>query len=125
MTGDFSNGPDRQKRNEFPKGRVELQKRKTNNIARQPGPAKQRQSFQIGGLNINNESYVVDNKCKCSNEMCLSVFIKGFKQKSFIFLLLLSTVSILHLVCYFHISDLIIAFIIDFKFLYLAESNEY
>ena len=53
--------------------------------------------------------------------MCLSVFIKGFKQKSLIFLLLLSAVSILHLVCSFHNSDSIIAFIIDFEFLYLAE----
>ena len=69
--------------------------------------------------------FLGDNKCKCANEMCLLVFIKGFKQKSLIFLLLLSAVPILYLVCSFHNSDLIIAFTIDFEFLYLAQSNEY
>ena len=55
--------------------------------------------------------------------MCLSVFIKSFKQK--LLILLLSVVSILHLVCSFHNSDLIIPFIINFEFLYLAENNQY
>ena len=57
--------------------------------------------------------------------MCLSVFIKSFKQKSLIFLLLLGVLSILHSVCSFHILDLIIPFIINFEFLYLAENNQY
>ena len=65
----------------------------------------------------------VDNKCKYANEMCLSVFIKGFLQKLLVFLL--SAVPILHLVCSFHNSDLIITFITDFEFLYLAESSQY
>ena len=59
------------------------------------------------------------------NEMCLSVFIKGFQQKSLIFLLLASAVPILHLVCSFHNSDLIIPLKIDLEFLYLAESSQY
>ena len=57
--------------------------------------------------------------------MCFSVFIKDFKEKSLITLLLLSVVFILHLLCSFHNSDVNIPFIIDFEFLYLAESNQY
>ena len=68
---------------------------------------------------------LVNNKCKCANEMCFSVFNKGFKQRSLIFLLLLSVIFILHLVCSFHNSDLIVLFIIDIELLYLAESNQY
>ena len=56
--------------------------------------------------------------------MCLSVFIRGFKQKSLIYLLLLSVASILHSVFSFHNSDFIIPFIIDLEFLYLAESKQ-
>ena len=33
-------------------------------------------------------NHLVYNKCKCANEMSLLVFIKDFKQKSLIFLLL-------------------------------------
>ena len=47
------------------------------NIARESRPTKERRSFQTGGSKINNESYLIDNKCKCANEMCLSVFIAG------------------------------------------------
>ena len=47
------------------------------------------------------------------------------EKKSLILLLLLSAVFILHLVCSFHNSDLVIPFMIDFEFLYLAESNQY
>ena len=54
-----------------------IKKKKTNNIARQSGQTKQRRSFQTGREKINNEPYLVDNNCKCANEMCLSVFITG------------------------------------------------
>ena len=32
--------------------------------------------------------YLVDNKCKCVNEMCLSVSIKGIKQKLLIYFII-------------------------------------
>ena len=38
---------------------------------------KKKLSLQTGRLKKNNESYSVDNKCKCVNEMSLSVFIVG------------------------------------------------
>ena len=45
------------------------------NIAGQSRPTKQRWSFQTNGYKINNESYLVNNKCKCDVKMGLSVYI--------------------------------------------------
>ena len=77
MRGDFSNEAGRDSKSEmsFPVGQVGSKERKTNNIAGQSGSIKQRWSFQTTGLNINNVSDLGDKKCKCANEMCLSVFV--------------------------------------------------
>ena len=48
-----------------------------NNIAGQSGQTKQRQRFQTSEKKNNNASDLGDNKCKCANEMYLSVFIAG------------------------------------------------
>ena len=48
-------------------------KKRTNNITCQPGPTKQ--SFQTSGKKNNNISDLDDNKHKCANKKCLSVFI--------------------------------------------------
>ena len=63
----------RQKRNEF-SNRSGQDKRKMSNIAGLSRPTKQKRSFQTGEKNNNNISDLDDNKCKCVNEMCLSVF---------------------------------------------------
>ena len=64
-------------------------RRKTNNIASQSEPTKQRRSFETGGYKFNNKSYLVDSKRKCVNKMRLSVFIKGSKQKPLIFFIII------------------------------------
>ena len=51
-------------------------------------------------LELNRKKKIIQR----TNEMPLSVSIKAFKQKSLIFLLLFSAVSILHLVCSFFIT---------------------
>ena len=45
-------------------------------------------------LKLTNKSliinpYLVNNKCKCADEISLSVFINGFKQKSLIFFIII------------------------------------
>ena len=41
------------------------------------GLTKQRQNFKINGEKNNNVSDLGKNKCKCADEMCLSVFTTG------------------------------------------------
>ena len=56
-----------QKRNDFLKARTGYRKKK-GIIDRQV------QVFKLSDK-FNNESYLIDNKCKCANEICLAVFI--------------------------------------------------
>ena len=55
----------------------QTKKRKTNNIAGQSGPTKQRRSFKTGRKKNNNALELGNIKYKCPNEMCLSVVITG------------------------------------------------
>ena len=55
----------------------QAKKGKMNNIAGQSSSTKQRWSFQTGGKKNNNVMDLGDNKCKCANEICPSVFIAG------------------------------------------------
>ena len=76
MRGDFSNGAAKEKWVFQRPGRAR-KKKKTNNAAGQFGKTKQRRSFQTCGKKFNDESYLIENKCKCANEVYLLVFITG------------------------------------------------
>ena len=60
-------------------------KRKTNNIASQFEPIKQRWRFETGGKNNNNALDLSNNKYKCANERCLSIFTAGLLIKIYWF----------------------------------------
>ena len=62
---------------------------------------------------INNESNLVDNKCKSANEMCLWHY--RITNWNLLLLLLLNALPNLRPVFFFHNSDSLISFVIDFK----------
>ena len=72
----IATGPvqDRKKEMFFSRGK-DKKERKTNDTADIFMPTKQTQNLQAGGNKHNIVSNIIDNKCKCANEMCLSVFL--------------------------------------------------
>ena len=54
---------------------------------------KKKKKFSKWRKNNNNVSDLGDNKCKCANEMCLSIFITGLEPKIYWFLIIIKCVS--------------------------------
>ena len=76
----------RQRRNKFTNGPIQKKKkRKTNNIESQSGMKKQGRNFQPVEKKKKNVSNLGDNKCKCANEMRLSLFITRFLTNNYWF----------------------------------------
>ena len=74
--------------------------------------------FTNGGKKVNKVSYLGDDKCKCANQMCISVFITELKTKILLLLLLsllLNVFPSIHSVFSFHNLDLFISFVIYFE----------
>ena len=68
----------RQKRNEFSTVGLRYKRRKTNNIERHSGLTKQRWIFKANGLKVNNESSLVNDKCRCA----LQSLLQDYKSQS-------------------------------------------